>query len=213
METSPGGTWGVFGAGDDQGQVLVLVVIAVPEGQLLLAVGRVVHGVQVERQVARRCVEGGDELIDEHVAQALEGLDADRVLEARQGGLAGQVVILGRAVGDELEDGVGAQGGVVVLVLVPGEDAVDPGPGHLQEGVLREAGVAGVVQGVGEGPGEPDALVELADGEQPGIAGELAGGWLDDERRAEEVEDLWPGGWSTHRLSPRAGKRPGGSPG
>jgi hypothetical protein len=30
--------------------------------------------------------------------------------------------------------------------------------------VLGEVGVAGVVEGVGEGPGEPDALVELADG-------------------------------------------------
>jgi hypothetical protein len=40
--------------------------------------------------------------------------------------------------------------------------------------VLGEVGVAGVVQGIGEGPGEPDALVEPADGQQHRIAGELA---------------------------------------
>jgi len=35
-------------------------------------------------------------------------------------------------------------------------------------------GVAEIVEGVGQGLGEADALVELADGEQPGISGELA---------------------------------------
>jgi hypothetical protein len=41
--------------------------------------------------------------------------------------------------------------------------------------VLGQIRVAGVVQGVREGPGEPDALIELADGQQAGVAGELAG--------------------------------------
>ena len=101
----------------------------------------------------------------------------------------------GGAAGDELEDGVGAQGVMVVLVRVAGQDAVDPAADHLQEGVLGQVGVAGIIEGRGEGPGEPDALVELADGEQPGVAGELAGRRLDDERRGEEVQDLRPGGW------------------
>ena len=128
-------------------------------------------------------------------ALPLEGLNGDGVLEAGQGGLAGQVVVLRGAVGDQLEDGVGAEGVVVVLVLVAGEDAIDPGPDHLQEAVLGQVGIAAVVQAVGQGPGEPDVLVELADREQPGIAGELAGRRFDDERRAEKVEDLGPGGW------------------
>ena len=55
--------------------------------------------------------------------------------------------------------------------------------------------VAGVIEGVGEGPGEPDALVELADGEQSGVAGQLALERLDDRWRAEETEDFWPGVW------------------
>jgi hypothetical protein len=41
------------------------------------------------------------------------------------------------------------------------------------EAVLGEVGVAGVVEGVGGGPGEPDALIELADEQQLRIAGEL----------------------------------------
>jgi hypothetical protein len=84
---------------------------------------------------------------------------------------------------------------VVVLVRVASEDAADAGADHLQDAMLGEVGVAGVVQGLGEGPGEPDVLVELADREQPGIAGELARRRFDDERRAEEVQDLGRGGW------------------
>src|SRR5262249_59295317 len=94
------------GAGGDRGRVRFLVVEAVPEGQLLAAVGRVIDGVQVERQAARRPGERGDELVDEEVAQALERGDADGVLEAGQRRLAGQVVPVRGAAGDELEDGV-----------------------------------------------------------------------------------------------------------
>jgi hypothetical protein len=147
----------VVGAGDDQRRVPVPVVVAVPEGQLLVAVGQVIHGVQVEREVARRGPEGGDELVEEHVASAL--------------------------------DGVGAQGVVVVLVLVAGLEAMDPGADHLQEAGPGEVGVAGVVGRLGEGPREPEALVELEDGEQSGVAGQLAPGRLGDEWRAEEIED------------------------
>ncbi len=100
------------------------------------------------------------------------------------------------------EDGVGAEGIVIVLVFVAGQDAVNAKADHLQEAVLGQVGIAGVVQGPGEDSGQPDALVELPDGEQAGIAGQLAGRQLDDERRAEEVEDLGPDTWYTHGQSP-----------
>jgi hypothetical protein len=61
----------VIGTGDDQRQVLVLVIVTVPEGQLLLAVGRVIDRVQVEGHVTRRGVDGGEELVEDDVAQAL----------------------------------------------------------------------------------------------------------------------------------------------
>jgi hypothetical protein len=67
---------------------------------------------------------------------------------------------------------------------------------------LAEAGVAGVVEGLGERLGQSNALVELSDGEQPGFAGKLARRRLDHEWRAEKVEDLRPGRRYTHRLSP-----------
>jgi hypothetical protein len=69
--------------------------------------------------------------------------------------------------------------------------------------VLREAGGAGTVHGPGGGAGEPDALVKVADGEQPGVAGELARRRLDDDRHAEKVQDLRPVGWYTHLFPAR----------
>jgi hypothetical protein len=60
---------------------------------------------------------------------------------------------------------------LVVLVFVAGEDAVNAGADHGVEGLLDKFGVAVLGGGVGEGPSEPEAFVELADGEQPGVAG------------------------------------------
>src|SRR5690242_10058124 len=91
---------------------------------------------------------------------------------------------------------------VDVTVLAASEDAEDTGADRFQGTMHREVGIAGVVEGIGEGQGQGDALVELADGEQPGVAGKLASGGLDDEWRAAEVQDLGPGGWYTHRRSP-----------
>jgi hypothetical protein len=52
------------------------------------------------------------------------------------------------------------------------------------------SGSRGVGEGIGEGPGQADALVELADGQQPGVAGELTPRRLDHERGGEEIKDL-----------------------
>jgi hypothetical protein len=41
--------------------------------------------------------------------------------------------------------------------------------------VLGDFSVAAVVEGLGEGPGQADAPVELPDGQQAGVPGELAG--------------------------------------
>ena len=89
------------------------------------------------------CIERLDELIDQNVSQPPQVGDRDGVLEPRQSGLTGQIGIIGQAVGDHLEDGIGSQSIVVVLVLVVGEDAVDPLPHHAQQGLLRKVGSRG----------------------------------------------------------------------
>jgi hypothetical protein len=94
----------------------------------------------------------------------------------------------GRAAGEELEDRVGGQGVVVVLVLVTGQDAEDTGADHFREGVLGQLRIAGVVQRRGELSGQPDAFVELPQRQQAGVGGERGVGHLDlDGQRLEKA--------------------------
>ena len=54
----------------------------------------------------------------------------------RQRGLAGEVVVLGQAIGEQLEDGIRPQGVMIVLIFVAGEDAEQATADHLQRGVI-----------------------------------------------------------------------------
>ena len=171
-----------LGTGEYQGQVLVLLVVAVEERQLSGSVGGVVHGVEIEGPRQRRFGERGDELIDEDVAESEQGRNVDLVLEAGQRRLTGQVGVVGRAIGDEFEDRIGAEGVVVVLVFVAGEDAEDTHADHVEEGVFDASGIAGIVECVGERYAEADTVIELSQGEQTGIGGERGVGKLDLDR-------------------------------
>ena len=68
---------------------------------------------------------------------------------------------------------------MVVPVFVAGEDAEDAHADHVGEGVLDEVGIAGIVEGLGELLGESDALVELTQGQRPGVRREGGVGRLD----------------------------------
>lgn len=72
----------VVGTGDERGEVLILFEVAVEEDQLLLAMGGVIDGIQIEGEMPGRCREGGNELIDEKVTKPFERTNADGVLEA-----------------------------------------------------------------------------------------------------------------------------------
>lgn len=91
---------------------------------------------------------------------------------------------------------------MIVLVRVVGEDAVHAGANHLQSGVLDKLGIARVVEDGGEGSGEPKGFIELAEGKEPGIAGELPSGGFEDHRGAEESERFLPDSLYTHERSP-----------
>ena len=180
-------------AGDDPRQVLVLVVIAVEERQLLLAMRGIVEHVDVEGQVPRGRGERGDELVDENVLQSPQRADVDGVLEAGQGGLAGQFPAFGRTAGEEFEERIVAEHVVVVLVGVVGQDAVDPHADHFQKGMRARLGVAGVVEGGGKLSGQAELLVQLPDRQQPRVAGQLSLLRLDDNGLTiEEIERHLP---------------------
>jgi hypothetical protein len=53
--------------------------------------------------------------------------------------------------------------------------------------MLGKVRVAGIIECLGKSAGQADVRIELADGKQSGIAGELARRWLDHQRRTEEI--------------------------
>ena len=67
-----------------------MIVVAVEEAALLLAVDRVVGGVEVEDQVLGRLGVGGDELVDQDRGDADQGRAIDAVLQAAEGRRRGQ---------------------------------------------------------------------------------------------------------------------------
>ena len=107
----------------------VLAVGAVIGGAFLVAVRRVVGAVEIEQDAAGWATLSP--LPQVELAECLEhagaGTAGHGVLQAGEGWLGGQVRRgLRQAATYQLEEGVGPQGGGVVLVLVAAGDLVDP---------------------------------------------------------------------------------------
>ncbi len=114
-----------------------------------------------------RLVERGDELVEQHVAQAEERAGVDGILEPRERGLAGQIVVVDRAVAEQLEDRIAPQQVVVVLVGVVGQDAVHPHADHFQERVTDVADVPPVGEALGQLPVSPNRSSSWRNGSSP----------------------------------------------
>jgi hypothetical protein len=154
----------VLAAEDVQGQVAELLVVAVEETALLVAVQRVIGGIQVEDDLGRR---GGVRLQEQIYEQALDSLGAgdDLVvaavggglgwgqLQADVGALAGQGFPLvpgaqavqagGIGLADEgRQQGIETQGVVIIEVFVAQGESVVPLADELERGVFEGLGVA-----------------------------------------------------------------------
>ena len=92
----------------------MLLVVPMVERELLPAVGRIVERVDVERDAGRESFgrlptrEAFDARVDGKVDEPLQRGGVDGVLEPRERGLAGEVAVVERSAGDELEDIPGA---------------------------------------------------------------------------------------------------------
>jgi hypothetical protein len=179
-----------------QREILVLAVVAVVAGQRLVAVGRIVGGIQVNDHVRRRLPACADEPIDEEVVEyeeavRLRGVHVveggavfgrqfvlaarEGVLEARQGRAAGQgVVRIGTDVGKSLEHGITAGVVGVVGVGITGEELIDVLGEEILSGVGDEGLVARIRKTLGEVGEKAEAFLEGAQGQQSGIFDELA---------------------------------------
>jgi hypothetical protein len=111
------------GLAHDHREVLMLVVKSVEEGELLLAVGRVVGRIGIDRDdighaTAVRSLEPLDAELDREVDRTEDRIGGHRVLEPRERRLARESLVVGEPVGDHLEDRVVTERVVVVAVLV-----------------------------------------------------------------------------------------------
>src|SRR5262245_16686445 len=161
--------------------------------ELLLPMRRIVHRIEIKSQPSGWSGERSNEVIDECITQPPERRDGNRVLEPRQSGLAGQIVIVGTAPSDQFEHWIAAQRIVIVLVLVASHDAIQPRPQHFREAMSNQLWSATIIQCVDEALGKTDGLIKLTEGQQSGIAGEICLTWLDNNRRRrEKIEHTLP---------------------
>jgi hypothetical protein len=141
-----------------------MIIISVEETALLPAVDEVVGGVEIEEHVLRRRGVGGEELIDQDFGDADQGLAIDAVLQAAEGRGRGEgPILVGPLPGGHLEGGVGAEGLMVVEVLVSQGQGQDP---LSEQGLLvvdDEDGMAGVGDGSIQGIEEAEAVGDLAE--------------------------------------------------
>src|SRR4051794_8407643 len=94
---------------------------------VLMAVNRVIGGVEVEDQVLGRLEMGSDELIDQDLGAAHQARSVDAVFQTAEGGGRSELrLLLGSLAHSDLEGGVGAEGLMVVEVLIAGGEGEDP---------------------------------------------------------------------------------------
>jgi hypothetical protein len=105
----------------------VLAVGAVEKTELLLAVGGVVGGIEVEQNLtalAHLIAAETDELLDQSVVEVHQVAGARRVLPATEGGLGAERVAE-FLIGDDLQHRIMAQAVGIVSVFVASHDLVD----------------------------------------------------------------------------------------
>jgi hypothetical protein len=164
-------------AEDVQGQEAVVVVVAVEEPPLLVAVNRRVGGVEVQHQALGGLLERGDELLDQSLGHLEQRLAVGPALQPAQGGRGGQRPLgVGGVLGQHLPQRVTAEVLMAVEILIARGDPVDALGQQGAPGVSDQLGVARVGQGAVQGVEQAEAAVGLAQQQGPGVGGDRAGG-------------------------------------
>ena len=176
---------------DEQGQVLMLAVVAVIAAECLMAMHRIIAGIDIQDDLLGPPATRADKQVDQVVVEDLDAaglggtdLPQDRtfwqgqfglssgvgVLEACQGRAAGQGVVgIGADVGEDLEEGVVAELLGVIAVGVAGEDLIDGLGEDDLGGVFDVLGGSGVGEPLGEVGDDAEGFFEGSYGEQSGI--------------------------------------------
>ena len=139
--------------------------MAVEEGELLLAVSRIIGGVEVERDQPATLPEAiavaFDHRVGEGVRHAEQVCRLNRVLEARQRGLRRQRLSMDRvSIHQQLVHRIVCQFACIVAVRVPQRDRKDPLLNQLPERVRDLSRFAWITQAVGQRFGQPELPID-----------------------------------------------------
>src|SRR5713226_1800802 len=151
---------------DQHGVIHMLVVSAVEEAELLLAVGGVVGGIEVEQNLtalAHLVAAETDELLDQSVVEVHQVAGARRVLPAAQGRL-GTERVAEFLIRDDLQHGIVAQAVGIVGVFIAGDDLVDALSQQFERIVTDALVVPRIAEQRGQIASQMVALVEGAQG-------------------------------------------------
>jgi hypothetical protein len=178
---------------DQQRMVHVLPKVAVVGAPVLLAMGRIVGAIEVEHDPPRDSRPLALVQVDrsQRLGQPVAVPGRQRVLEAREGWLAGQVgVALGQPPAHQLQQRIVAQGVGVVLVFIAGGDLVDALAQQLQRRVTAAA--ASVRNRRRQRGTQSQRLIGFGDPRPAPITGQPTAQKIDRQRRGNGWgEDEW----------------------
>src|SRR5690349_10866030 len=163
---------------DQQRVIHVLVVGAIEEAQLLLSVGGIVGGIDIEQDFAalpNLLSAEADEGIEAAIVSADELTGRGRVFPATKSGLRTQRLAQ-RLIGEQLEDRIMAETIGIIGVFVAGHDLVQPLPQQRQAAVPNAAALPGIAEVLSQFLRQSMALIEGTQGQKSGIAGDLPTG-------------------------------------
>jgi hypothetical protein len=174
----------------------MLLVVSVIGAEGLVAMHRIVAGIDVQDDLRRHGAAGADKEIDQVVVEDLDaaglggadlqqhgpllhgqlGLAArEGILEARQGRRAGQGIVgVGGNVGQNLKERVGAQLLGIIEVRVAGQDLIDGLREQRLGRVFDQPGRARVGESLGQVGDDAQRFLQGADGEETGIGDDAA---------------------------------------
>jgi hypothetical protein len=96
---------------NEEWEIAVVLIVMVIEGKLLLPIGGIIGVVQIEYNGGGGLRGTGDEVVHEGLGEPIEVFAVDTVLQPRQGGSTGQIVLRlqRQPIHAEFEHGVTAQ--------------------------------------------------------------------------------------------------------
>ena len=162
---------------DIQGEEAILVVKAVEEAADLIAVNRIIGGVEVKNQFLGRRRLRSDEDLDQDAGDVEEGAAPHAVLQPAESRRRGQRLLrIDAAFGDELHERIIAQALMIVTIFVTQSDGEDALAEHRALLVGDKPGITGIGNHGVQLLDQTDLAVDLAQQQRPGIGGDCSAG-------------------------------------